>query len=84
MNPLGAFAGMSAAALAQALASAQSALVDLVSGNKTASVTAGHGDGAVVVTYSRTTEGALRQMITELQRATGMDSARRRPVWVGF
>jgi hypothetical protein len=78
------FSGMTPAALQAALTAAQNALIALASGQRAAMVTYAMGDGTRSVTYTRTDEGKLRQLINELQQALGMPCTRRRPMRFRF
>ncbi len=68
----GAFAGLPPVILSQYLADALAALHKLDCGEKEAVVSYGEGSGQKSVTFTRTTEYALRNHIDELKRALGL------------
>lgn len=72
-----AFAGMSQDQLRAVLATAQTALIDLVTGGKPVMVTYVQGDGTRSVSYARTDELKLRNLIRELSGALGLLRPRR-------
>ena len=78
----GAFAGMSQAQLLALRVTAQTALIDLISGGKPVTVSYGNGEGQRMVTYTRTNEASLRNLIRELNAALG--GRQRRGVGVRF
>lgn len=75
------FAGLSNDQLRAALASAQSALVDLQTGKAIASLSYTQGDGSRSVTRRVTTVAEVTQLILQLQRALGIGRRRR---MIGF
>lgn len=78
--PCGPFAGMTQQQLQTLLAQAQQALIDVMLGNKTVSLSYAQGDGAKSVTRQMTSQGAVRSLILEIQRALGLCCARRSPL----
>lgn len=78
----GTFAGMSEAQLRAAQVQAQQALIDLLTGSKPVQVSYSQGEGTRAVTFGRTDESKLRQLIAELNAALGQ--GRRRAIGVGF
>ncbi|EEH0833481.1 phage head-tail adapter protein [Salmonella enterica subsp. enterica] len=74
------FAGMTRAQKQQALANAQQALLDLMSGEKGVSFSYTQGDGTRAVTYQQTSMSDLRMLIRQLQTELGMTTCPRRPV----
>lgn len=72
----GAFAGMSIAQLTATRATAQQALIDLLTGGKPVTVSYGNGEGQRMVTYTRTNEAALRNLIRDLNEALGLSGRR--------
>lgn len=78
----GTYAGMTEEQLRAALVRAQAALLEVVTGGKPIVVSYSQGEGQRMVTFSRTNEGQLRNMIRELIGALGLD--RRRAVGVRF
>jgi hypothetical protein len=80
----GPYAGMSQAQLQALLAQAQAALPTLVSGGRPVTISYSSGEGNRTVTYARSSEAALRNMIRELQVALGLFCARRRAMPVMF
>lgn len=77
-------AGMTTVQLQAALASAQQAYVDLMSGTKAVSLSYTQGDGARSVTYQQTNIQQLVAFIRLLQAQLGLTSAARRPVRFNF
>lgn len=72
--------GMSTVALQTALANAQQAYIDLVSGNRGETYSYTQGDGTKAVTYTRANLAALVQLIGELQQQLGIVCRTRRPI----
>lgn len=77
------FAGMSTPVLQQALASAQTALIALQTGQKVVSASYGQGDGTKSVTYTEANIGALTMLIRQLQQQLGIIHRARRPMPIG-
>ncbi|WP_206118984.1 gpW family head-tail joining protein [Chromobacterium fluminis] len=73
-------AGMSTAALQQALQDAQQAYIDLSTGAKGESFSYTQGDGAKSVTYTRANIGQLQMLIRQLQQQLGIISRARRAI----
>lgn len=73
-------AGMTRDQMALALASAQSAMVQLQTGGKVVTATYAQGDGSKSVTYNMASIAQLAQWITLLQRALGIGGQSRRPL----
>jgi len=71
------FDGMTSVQLRLALASAQSALIDLQTGKAIASVSYTQGDGAKSLTRRVTTVAEVTGLIMQLQRALGIGGKRR-------
>lgn len=78
------FAGMSQPALQAALNSAQAAYIALASGAQVTTVTYSQGEGNRSVTYRRTNQGALVQLIGELKACLGITPYSRRGFRVAF
>lgn len=78
----GTFAGMTEAQMRAALATCQTALVDLTTGGKPISVSYSQGDGQRMVVYGKANEQGLRNLIRELNAALGQGG--RRAVAVAF
>lgn len=76
--------GMSTAQLQAALASAQQAYTDLVTGNKVASATYAQGDGTKSVSYTKAELPNLTAFIRLLQAQLGLVARPRRPVSFNF
>lgn len=74
------FTGMTQPQLVAALAAAQQAYIDLLTGNKGVTFSYTQGDGAKSVTYKPAEAGALAALIRELQQASGLIGRARRPV----
>lgn len=74
--------GMTDAQLQAALAAAQQAYVDLLSGKKVVSMSYAQGEGARSATFAQTDLANLRMFIAELQQALnpGVPVRRRRPM----
>ncbi|MEF3068076.1 gpW family head-tail joining protein [Pandoraea apista] len=72
------FAGMSTAALQQALLNAQLALIQLQSGQKGVSFNYAQGDGTKSVTYQQADIAALTALIRQLQQQLGIIPRARR------
>ena len=68
--------------LRAALAAAQAALISLVTGGKATTLSYSQGDGQRLVTFGRTDEGKLRNLIRELNAALGQ--GRRQAIGVRF
>lgn len=77
------FDGMSREQLQAALASAQSALIELQTGRKVVTATYAQGDGNKSVTYQMTSIAGASALIYQLQAKLGLRPARRgrRIVW---
>lgn len=73
------FAGMSTAALQQALAVAQQAYLDISSGAKAVTIQYSQGDGGRSVTYQQTNLPNLVALIKQLQMQLGIVTRGRRP-----
>ncbi|WP_227105164.1 gpW family protein [Chromobacterium rhizoryzae] len=73
-------AGMSTAALQQALQDAQQAYIDLSTGAKGESFSYTQGDGAKSVTYTRANIGQLQMLIRQLQQQLGIIPRARRAI----
>lgn len=73
------FDGMSSDQLRAALASAQSALIDLQTGKATAAMSYTQGDGSRSITRKVASVAEVTQLILQLQRALGI-GGRRRPI----
>lgn len=73
MNPCSPFSGMSTTQLQAALAQAQQAYINLMSGARTVTLTYAQGDGSKSVTYDTVAGGVaqIRMLIQELQVALG-------------
>jgi len=71
---------MPTAALQQALANAQAALIALQTGSKGVSFSYTQGDGTKSVTYAPTDIGALTALIRQLQQQLGIICRARRPI----
>jgi gpW len=78
------FAGMTPAQLQAAIASAQAAYIELMSGQKVASLSYAQGDGAKTITYEKTNIAALQMFIKQLQMQLGVPVSRRRAVGFRF
>ncbi len=78
---MSAFSGMPQDQLRAALASAQSALIDLQTGKAYSSLSYTQGDGAKSVTKRVTSVGEVTALIAQLQRALGIGGRRR---MIGF
>ena len=74
------FAGMSQAALQQALANAQAALISLQTGTKGVTFSYAQAGGSKSVTYSQATMGGLTALIGQLQQQLGLKRRVRRPI----
>lgn len=74
------FTGMTQQQLQAALATAQQAYIDLLTGNKGVSFSYSQGDGSKTVSYKPADAGALAALIRELQQASGLIVRARRPV----
>ncbi|AKM29271.1 phage head-tail adapter protein [Pandoraea faecigallinarum] len=72
------FAGMPTAAVQQALANAQAALIQLQSGQKGVSFSYAQGDGTKSVTYQQADIAALTALIRQLQQQLGIIPRARR------
>jgi hypothetical protein len=79
-NTSGVLTGMSRAQLQAALANAQQAYIDLLTGAKGESYSYSQGEGSRSVTYTRANLGQLTAFIGELQAALGIRRASRRPI----
>lgn len=66
------FAGMTPAQLQLALANAQQGLIALQSGQQVATVSYGQGNGTKHVQFRQVEQGALVQLIQELQACLGL------------
>ncbi|MCP1290924.1 gpW family protein [Chromobacterium sp. S0633] len=73
-------AGLSTAALQQALQDAQQAYIDLSTGAKGESFSYTQGDGAKSVTYTRANIGQLQMLIRQLQQQLGIIPRARRAI----
>ena len=76
------FEGMTRAQLVVALTAAQTALIELQTGNKAVSMSYSQGDGAKSVTRKMTTTGECRALILQLQIALGIAPRRRAATFV--
>jgi hypothetical protein len=74
------FAGMSTAALQQALCNAQQAYIELSSGSKAVTVSYTQGDGSKAVTYTAASIQNLVVLIKELQAQLGIVRHGRSPI----
>ncbi|NHN83656.1 phage head-tail adapter protein [Acetobacter musti] len=75
-------AGMTPDQLRAALASAQSALIQLQTGGKPVSVSYAQGDGSRSVTYTQASIAGLTALIMQLQRQLGIGRRRAlRPIF---
>jgi hypothetical protein len=74
---IGSFGGVPQNTLQSWLLAAQNALHNLILTGQPVQVSYGSGDGTKSVSYSRTTEGALRNHIRELMQLTGQGPGRR-------
>lgn len=83
-TPTGIFAGMSTQALQQALSDAQTAYIQLTTGNKGISFSYTQGDGTKSVTYDRTNIPNLLALIRTLQLQLGIVSRSRAPIRPNF
>ena len=77
-------AGMSVPQLQTALAAAQQAYLDLMTGNKAVTLSYAQGDGAKTVSYTQTNLGQLTALIQLLQSQLGLVRHARRPVRFNF
>lgn len=77
--PSGPLAGMSTDQLQAALASAQQAYTELLTGSRGVTFGYTQGDGAKSVTFQATSPAQLTAFIQQLQRALGI-GGRRRPL----
>lgn len=77
-------AGINTGALQTALANAQQAYLDLLSGAKGESYSYTQGDGAKAVTFTRANIGQLVQLIQQLQAQLGVVRRPRRALGVRF
>ena len=75
---------MTTAQAQAALAQAQSALVDLMTGAKGITFSYAQGDGSKTVAYQQTNQAQLRALISELQCYLGLRQFGRRPVRFNF
>ncbi|MDH4745834.1 gpW family protein [Sphingomonas sp. CBMAI 2297] len=80
MITTGIFAGMDDAGLRPALASAQLALIELMSGKAIASISYTQGDGAKALTKKVTTVAECTALIQQLQHGLGITPSPRRPI----
>jgi len=78
--PCGIFAGMTQAQLEAALAAAQAAYIELMTGKKGVTFSYTQGDGAKSVTYQATSVANITAFIMQLQQALGLCCGRRRPL----
>lgn len=78
---MSAFAGMPVEQLRAALASAQTALIDLQTGKAYSSLSYAQGDGSKSVTRRVTSVAEVTALIAQLQRALGIGGRRR---MIGF
>ncbi|WP_295541063.1 gpW family head-tail joining protein [uncultured Pseudacidovorax sp.] len=76
--------GMTKEQLQAALASAQKAYVDLMTGAKAVTLSYTQGDGARSVTYQQTNQQQLVAFIQLLQQALGLSMRARRPIRFNF
>lgn len=72
------FAGMSQAALSQALSDAQQALIALQTGQQVVNLSYQEGNGMKHVSYSKPEMGGLVQLIGELKACLGISDRSRR------
>jgi hypothetical protein len=77
------FAGMSTPVLQQALASAQTALIALQTGQKVVTAGYGQGDGTKSVTFTQANIGDLTLLIRQLQQQLGIIRHARRRMSIG-
>lgn len=75
-----ALAGMSEDQLKAALAAAQKAYVDLMTGQRGVEFSYAQGDGSRSVKYEKIDQQMLEQFIEMLKRQLGMPCQRRRPL----
>jgi hypothetical protein len=80
----GPYAGMTVAQVQAAIAVAQAALMQLLTGGKPKTLNYSSGDGQKMVSYTVVNESQLRNHIRELQQSIGMRHARRRAPRVVF
>jgi hypothetical protein len=78
----GPFVGMTQAQLEALRSQAQTALANIITGGMPVTLSYSSGDGQKSVTYSRTSEAALRNLIGELNAALGQ--GRRRAIGIIF
>ncbi len=78
---MSAFAGMPVEQLRAALASAQTALIDLQTGQAYSTLSYAQGDGSKSVTKRVTSVAEVTALIAQLQRALGIGGRRR---MIGF
>jgi hypothetical protein len=78
------FAGLDTTTLQTWLTSAQTALVELQTGSKVATVSYTQGDGSKSVSYTRAEIGSLIMLIRQLQAQLGIICRPRRAMGVWF
>lgn len=76
----GPFAGMTEAQLRAALALAQTAYIEIMTGGKAVTLSYAQGDGAKSVTRQMTSPAGVLAFIMMLEQALGICGSRRRPL----
>ena len=74
------FVGMTTEQLQAALATAQNAYVELMTGTRGVEFTYSQGDGSKTVKYDKVDQAQLMMFIRMLQQQLGMNVQRRRPI----